>query len=127
VVFEAIAEVLRRDPRIRYALVFGSAARGTSHSGSDVDVAIGGLTQRLDALAFGDLIGRLEGAVGRDVDLVCLDEAPPGLAYRVFRDGHVVLERDSAALAERKARAVLDYLDWKPVEDLFTRPRARRA
>jgi hypothetical protein len=55
------------------------------------------------------------------VDLVLLDEAPPALAYRAFRDGRVIVLRDPAALADRKARAVLEYLDFKPVEDLCTR------
>jgi len=118
-VFDEVAEVLRRDRRIQYALVFGSFARGTNHAGSDLDVAIGGLTEPMDALALGDLISRLESATRRTVDLVSLDEAPPGLAYRVFRDGIVILERDSKIMAARKARAILDYLDWKPVEDLF--------
>jgi hypothetical protein len=37
----------------------------------------------------------------------------------VFRDGVVVLDRDHKALVNRKARAVMEYLDWKPVEDFF--------
>jgi hypothetical protein len=36
---------------------------------------------------------------------------------RIFRDGCLLVERDHAALVARKARAVLDYLDFKPVED----------
>jgi hypothetical protein len=52
------------------------------------------------------------------VDLVLLDEAPSPLAYRAFRDGQVVLERDHAALVARKARAILQYLDFKPIEEL---------
>jgi hypothetical protein len=56
-------------------------------------------------------------AVGRSVDLVLLDEARPALAYRIFRDGEVIIERDHAALVARKARAILDYLDFKPVEE----------
>jgi hypothetical protein len=52
---------------------------------------------------------------------VLLDEAPPGLAYRIFREGRVVLERDRKALVERKTRAILEYLDFKPVEEMFTR------
>ena len=41
----------------------------------------------------------------------------PGLAYRVFRDGVAVLVRDRSALVERKARAILEYLDFRPVEE----------
>jgi hypothetical protein len=63
------------------------------------------------------LTARLESAAGRAVDLVLLDEAPAPLAYRIFRDGRVLVERDHAALVARKARALLDYLDFRPVEE----------
>ena len=46
---------------------------------------------------------------------------PPGLAYRVFRDGLEVLVRDRAALVEQKARAILEYLDYHPIEQALTR------
>ena len=53
----------------------------------------------------------------RRVDLVLLDSAPAALTYRIFRDGCVLLERDHPALARRKAQAILQYLDFKPVEE----------
>ncbi len=49
----------------------------------------------------------------------CIDDGPPGLAFRIFRDGKVLMQRDAAALAARKARAALDYFDWQPVKALF--------
>ena len=114
-----LRRVLASEPGVAYALVFGSAARETLRPDSDVDVAIelrSGAPRNV--LALGTLAARLESAVGRRVDLVLLDEAPPPLAYRVFRDGRIVVEHDHAALVRRKARAILDYLDFKPVEDL---------
>ena len=119
---EALRRVLERDPRLAYGLLFGSTARGSAHAGSDLDVALGlAPGVRLDAAALGELISTLEAATGRTIDLVLLDEAPPALAYRVFRDGQVVFERDHAALVERKVRAILEYLDYKPLEELATR------
>ena len=119
---EALRRVLAEDPRIAYALVFGSSARGAAGPHSDVDVAVGlapGL--RLTALELGELASRLEDAAGKPVDLVLLEEAPPGLAYRVFRDGRPILERDRKAMVERKARAILEYLDFQPIEELCAR------
>jgi hypothetical protein len=55
------------------------------------------------------------------VHLVVLDDAPPGLAYRVFKDGKPLLIRDDRAFKSRLARAILEYLDFRPVEELFTR------
>jgi predicted nucleotidyltransferase len=116
---DALRRILAEDARIEYALVFGSSARGTAHAGSDLDVAVGlKSSMRLGALELGDLVSRLESAAGCPVDLVVLDEAPPGLAYRVFREGRVIVEKNHGALIERKTRAILEYLDFRPIESL---------
>jgi predicted nucleotidyltransferase len=115
---DALRDALSADGAVAYAIVFGSRARGTGHAHSDTDIAIGlrpGAPR--DPQTLGRLIARLEAAAGRSVDLVLLDEAPAPLAYRVFRDGRLILERDHDALVARKARAILDYLDFKPIEE----------
>jgi predicted nucleotidyltransferase len=118
----AMTRVLEGDPRIAYGLVFGSVARGHAHPGSDVDVAVGlSPGSELGPQAVGRLISDLERASGRTVDLVLLHEAPPALAYRVFRDGAVLFARNRPALVERQVRAVLDYLDFRPFEQAFVR------
>jgi len=121
-VIEQLRRVLEADPRVAYAILFGSRGRESAHARSDADVAIG-LTRgaALSAAEVGELLSRLEAATGSPVDLVLLDEAGPGLAYRVFRDGRVILERDRRALVQRKVRAILEYLDFRPVEETFTR------
>lgn len=114
--------VLEADPSVAYALLFGSKARGTAHGSSDTDVAIGlARGARPSPSELGGLVSRLETAAGGRVDLVLLDEAGPSLAYRAFRDGRVIFERDHRSLVERKARAILEYLDFRPVEEAFTR------
>jgi predicted nucleotidyltransferase len=119
---DAIRDLLDGDPRIAYALVFGSTARGSDHAASDVDVAVGlSAGVSLDTRETGALVSDLERAAGRPVDLVFLHEAPPALAYRIFRDGVTLIERDHRALAERKARAVLEYLDFRPFEEIAVR------
>lgn len=114
---EELKRALENETKLAYALVFGSRARGSALPKSDLDVAVGlAAGVRLDAHEVGDLVSTLEQATGRTIDLVLLDEAPPALAYRVFRDGRVLLERDHSALVERKTRAILDYLDFQPIE-----------
>jgi predicted nucleotidyltransferase len=121
-VIDQLRSLFESDSRIAYALLFGSRARQREHAHSDTDVAVG-LNQgvELSVREIGDLVSRLEAVAGGPIDLVLLDEAPPGLAYRVFRDGRVIFERDRKALVERKAGAILEYLDFKPVEEMFTR------
>ncbi len=125
---DVLRRVLELEPDLSYALVFGSAGRGTHRLDSDVDVAIElrpGAAR--DVHAIGGLIARLESATGRAVDLVLVDEAPAPLAYRVFRDGQLLLERDHLALVARKARVILEYLDFKPVEERCARGVLRAA
>ena len=84
---------------------------------SDIDIAVGLAPDvRLSVREIGDLISRLETALGQPVDLVLLDEASPGLAYRAFRDGRMIYLRDRGAFVARKARAILEYLDFRPVD-----------
>jgi len=119
---QALKRALEADPRVGYALVFGSAARGASHAASDLDVAVAGTGgRRLSTLDLGDIASRLEAVASRPVDVVDLEEAPPALAYRIFRDGRVLVDRDHARLTARRARAILEYLDFRPVEDLCAR------
>jgi predicted nucleotidyltransferase len=116
---DELRHVLEEEGDIAYALLFGSGARGQLRAESDVDVAVElapGASR--DTLRLGQLAARLESAAGRPVDLVLMDEAPSPLAYRIFRDGRLLVERDHAALAQRKARAILEYLDFRPVEAL---------
>ena len=118
----AIVDALADVPHVAFALVFGSCARGTAHAGSDIDVALDfGRGRRPGAYEIGAIVSRLEEATGQNVDVVVLDDAPPGLAYRVFRDGVTVLVRDRSALVERKARTILEYLDFRPVEEALSR------
>jgi predicted nucleotidyltransferase len=119
---DALRQVLADDVRVDYALLFGSSARGSAHCRSDLDVAVGLRSGvRLDPRELGDLVSRLEHAAGRPVDLLLLDEAPPAVAYRVFRDGRVIVENDHRAPAARKTRAILEYLDFRPLEELAAR------
>src|SRR2546426_855307 len=115
---DELRRILEAEPAVAYALLFGSGARETGHAASDVDVAIE-LTAHAarDVSALGGLAARLESVARRPIDLVLLDEAPAPLAYRIFREGRLLVERDHGALVARKARALLDYLDFKPVEE----------
>jgi predicted nucleotidyltransferase len=118
---EALRRALTDDPRVAYALLFGSTARGSAHRDSDLDVAVGLRSHvRMAPQELGNFVSHLERAAGRSVDVLLLDKATPPVAYRVFRDGRVVVDNDHRALVERKTRAVLEYLDFRPLEQLAT-------
>ena len=123
---EGLRSVLEQEPRVRFALLFGSFATGRAHRESDVDVAVS-LSEDLQPLELGAIARRLEVAAGRPVQVVLVDEVGIPVAYRAFRDGVLLLCRDRQAFVERKARAVLDYLDFRPVEEQYVQGILERA
>lgn len=102
--------------------LFGSAAWDRRTRLSDIDIAVL-LPEDVPKEEYFDR--RLEMTVEltrllkeSDVDLVVLNEAPPLLKHRVVTGGRVVFCRDERARNRFEARAILEYLDFKPVLDL---------
>lgn len=98
------------------AYLFGSEARGTARTGSDVDVAVlfsAAPPKGLAGLSFG-LQGELERRLRRSVDLVVLNRAPADLVHRVLRDGLLVAERDRSHRIRFEVAKRNEYFDLLP-------------
>jgi predicted nucleotidyltransferase len=124
---DRIVARLSRVPGLVAAYLFGSRARGTATSGSDIDVAVW-LAQRpssFDEYPF-DLAADLEQELGVAVDLVVLNGAPSDLVHRVLSDGDLLLENDRSARVRLETRARSDYFDMRPIRDNYRRPRGAR-
>lgn len=109
------------------AYLFGSEARGSARSDSDVDVAV--LLRQpppttLEGLQL-DLAAEIERKIGREVDLVVLNRAPPDLVHRVLRDGRLLLEADRAGRIAFEVRARNEYFDLLPILERYRRLGAR--
>ena len=83
------------------AYFFGSEAQGRAHRESDVDVGV--LLDRHVYPRAADrfevrlrLTGRLQAAVGREVDIVILNDAPPQLVRHIMTGGRRLMLADSA-------------------------------
>jgi predicted nucleotidyltransferase len=109
-----VEELVRDDPRVEFALVFGSVAREQAGPGSDLDVAVGlrrgGGEDHLAVKL--ELAGRLAVLADR-VDVVLADDAPPALAYRIARDGVVAWARDTRSVTRFRALAFTRHPDWE--------------
>jgi predicted nucleotidyltransferase len=121
-VVQAVADFFARDPHGAYAAyLFGSVARGTARASSDVDVAVlleSGRPTTLEAYPTA-LRADLSALLGREVDLVVLDSAPPDLTHRVLRDGKIVLDRDRRRRIAFEVRARNQYFDMRPILDRY--------
>lgn len=111
-------------------MLIGSQARGTAGPLSDVDIAVWhepdlDSSQRLQLQL--DLIAVAEGALGTDeIDLVMLNRAPPLLRQRAIRDAVRLVERNPKARVRFEAKALLYFLDTKPLREELPRGLRRR-
>lgn len=101
------------------AYLFGSAASGREHRESDVDVAVllsyarhSTPADRFDVRL--RLATRLGAALGRDVDLVILNDAPPQFARRILTEGRCVAMYDDAGDRAFRRTALSRAADIEP-------------
>ncbi|MGH9361135.1 MAG: type VII toxin-antitoxin system MntA family adenylyltransferase antitoxin [Thermoanaerobaculia bacterium] len=109
---EALRQALAAVPAVRLAAVFGSEARGKSGPQSDVDLALQLVPPT--AAARRDAVAAARAAIGREIDAVDLDSAPPLLRFQIARDGVLLVEREPRSWTRFKATAMVDWWDWAP-------------
>jgi len=117
-----LAAALERDGVVA-AMLFGSQALDSAGPLSDVDISVWadpGLdrAERFDLRL--ELIGAATGALRtEEVDLVVLNDAPPLLRHRALRDSVRLVDRDPRCRIRLETRAILDYLDTKPLREVL--------
>jgi predicted nucleotidyltransferase len=89
----ALRNALRTEKNVRFALLFGSAARGTDTATSDVDVLVELRDTALEQVV--ELGERLTAATGRRVDVIRLGDAENDAAFLadVVAEGRVLVDR----------------------------------
>jgi predicted nucleotidyltransferase len=91
----ALRAALRTEHNVRFALLFGSTARGDDDASSDVDLLVEMRDSSLIRIA--DLGEKLEALLDRRVDILALDDARenPGLLVQATDEGRVLIDRES--------------------------------
>jgi predicted nucleotidyltransferase len=99
------------------AYLFGSVARGSAQTGSDVDLAILYSTAPEASLQGTPLAleAKLEKQLALPVQIVVLNTAPVDLVHRVLRDGRLLIDLDPSARIRFEVRARNEYFDLLPV------------
>ncbi|HEY7213137.1 MAG TPA: nucleotidyltransferase domain-containing protein [Thermoanaerobaculia bacterium] len=102
---------------IAAAYLFGSVARGTAKTDSDVDVGIlysEEPPRTLKGLGLG-LEGDLEALLELPVQVIVLNRAPVDLVIRVLRDGKLLVDRDRSKRVRFEVRARNEFWDLEPI------------
>lgn len=105
-VLDRLVARAKDDPEVLAVLLFGSRARGTASSGSDVNVCLVLMAEPRSDLAAART--RLQCLAGADLDLVLFHQPALHIRSRVLKEGRVLFVRDEDALyalAARTARA----------------------
>lgn len=91
----ALRSALRTEPNVRFALLFGSAARGDDGDASDADLIVDLEDSSLERLA--DLAIKLGSSIDRPVDIARLSDAStdPAFLADAITEGRVLVDRDS--------------------------------
>lgn len=106
-IMDALRPLMRRSD-IQLIILFGSTARGDTHRGSDIDVAI------LAAEAFDpiSMTNDISGLLGTSrVDVVDLRRASPLLALEALRHGQLLYESRPGNYAAFYSLALRRYVD----------------
>jgi len=111
-----LAQEFQNQP-VAAVYVFGSVARGTDRTDSDIDIAVLYLETPSRTLMERPFL--LEAALSlklhRPVQIIVLNDAPADLVHRVLRDGLIILEKDAARRVEFEVRSRNLYWDLLPV------------
>src|SRR4051812_27307547 len=103
------------------ALLHGSQATGRARPGSDVDIAVW-LDPELDADERLDARLTLANEVpAGETDIVILNDASSLLVHRARQSGVLLIDRDPRTRVRLETRALLEYLDTKPLRDELER------
>jgi predicted nucleotidyltransferase len=110
--------------------LFGSAAQGAQNAESDIDIAVLVDDKKLKNIDYEALRQGYYAASPhlslRIVDIVILNPAPPYLKHRILKTGTLLFDRNRRLRVRFTAGAVLEYFDYKPIEDICLRAVAGR-
>jgi predicted nucleotidyltransferase len=107
-----VVNKLKQINEIQGIYLFGSYARGKPTPMSDIDIAVIAAPISRDQKVAVTLAGSTN-----NFDISLLDDLPPVIAYRVFKEGKPLYIKDKLAVHRRQVRAMRDYFDYKPALD----------
>lgn len=116
-VLSRVASIFSNHEEVVLAYLFGSAARGDMHEGSDLDFAV--LLKDTSLEVYRALWADLHDVLrARPFDLVTLNHADPCICFEVITEGRELFFRDEEALNDFERKAWHRYQDTRHLRAL---------
>ena len=108
--------------------LFGSRAIGRTSRLSDVDIGVVLKDPMEDTRSSYKILYELFSAIypSSSLDIVFLHKASLALQYFAIKDGKIIFEEDPRFTADYENRVINQYLDFRPVLDMFDRVAMKR-
>lgn len=110
---EQVGQVLSRYPAVAAAYLFGSRAKGEGGADSDIDLALLGARDALQAGKL-DMLADLSAAGMERVDLVLLEGADTVLRFEAVHPNCLVYAREDFHHGSYFSRTIREYFDLVP-------------
>lgn len=107
-----LKERLENDPNVKFALIFGSHARGKARSGSDLDLAVY-FNRPPVGLEHLDLLSELSDLAGQEVDLVVLNRASSLLRHQVLKHRIPLCIKEQSVYTRFREKVMTDYNTYR--------------
>jgi predicted nucleotidyltransferase len=99
-------------PIAQFAILFGSVVTDRFNDRSDIDCAVF-FDHKLSFEEMSRITGELEDLVGREVDLICLNQADIIITMQALANGKVIFVHDVSFYHLYKAQKITEYIDFK--------------
>jgi len=117
-----IIDYFKKRSEVSALYLFGSAAHGMQKHDSDIDIAVLIDDSKRETIGYETLRRQYYAASPylslRVVDIVILNTAPAYLKHRILKTGTLLFDRNKKLRVRFTTRAVLEYFDYKPIEDI---------
>jgi len=120
-----VTSYLTAHPKVTLAFLFGSAVRGRTRTDSDVDLSVY-LSEPYSDEDVSSIWGKIEDLTHRDVDLIVLNSAPPGIAWTSMQ-GKTLVNRNPQLRLDLMLEKSAEAEDFRELLiDLLKKRRAQR-
>ncbi len=121
---ERVAHLLKTFPEVRLATLFGSAVRGRLTAQSDLDIAVAA-DRKLSVEQRVRLAHSLAAALGREIDLIDLQDVSGLILEQALCRGEVILNEDTQLYARLLLRLWYNQADMMPYTRRILEERTR--